>query len=141
MILFMSKKKFKQVIREAVIETLKDSEGEQTFGIIVMKALNLKLDYEIEIEDGHSEKGKTTLKKQRINVLHHLAKYMPYIEGAIRGVQSDAAQARNRSSEVLASIQQFKKDLKDYATFLSSTRRIGDSLKKVIGIENKKNGG
>ncbi len=39
-------------------------------------------------------------KEMRVNVLDELVKYFPYIEGAIRGCQTDSASARNRAEEV-----------------------------------------
>jgi len=73
---------------------------ENIIGNIVIKAINQALQREISFEDGKSKPGRVVEKTEKWNVLDWLVKYLPYVESAVRGCQSDSAQARNRSNEV-----------------------------------------
>jgi hypothetical protein len=88
-------------IEDALKMFFESDKGETLLGNIVMKAMNQALEREIEFEDGSTEPGRIVVKKETWNVLDFLVKYIPRIEGSIRGCQSDAGQARNRSSESL----------------------------------------
>ena len=80
-----------------MLNFLKSKEGETAIGTIMKKAIDQSLLREILFEDGKSDPGRVIEKKEVINILDHIAKYMPYVEGALRGVQVDAAVARDRS--------------------------------------------
>lgn len=66
----------------------------------MIKAVNQALTREIRFEDSKENRGRVVEKTETWNILDWLVKYFPYMEGALRGCQSDAAQARNRASEV-----------------------------------------
>ena len=83
---------------ELMINFLKSKEGEAAVGSIMLAAIAQSLEREMEFEDGHTEPGKTIHRTKTINVLDQLVFYLPHVEAAIRGVQSDAAQARNRAA-------------------------------------------
>jgi len=84
---------------ELMLNFLKSEEGETAIGMIVKKAIDQSLVREILFEDGKSEPGRVLEKKEIVNILDHIAKYMPYVEGALRGVQADANVARNRATQ------------------------------------------
>ena len=56
----------------------------------------------IQAVDTHAcgEPGRVIEKEKTVNALDFLMAYLPQVEGAIRGCQSDSAAARNRSNEV-----------------------------------------
>jgi len=89
-------------IKAAVIEALQSNEAQQIIGDIVISAMNQALTREIRFEDGKTEPGRVVEKTEKCNILDFIAKYFPHVEASIRGCQSDAAQARNRSASVLA---------------------------------------
>lgn len=99
---------FKKVIINALENFFKSPGGEALIGNIMLKAVSQSLTRTIQIEDGKTEPGKKVIKEEKINVLDHLAKYMPYVEASIRGVQVDAGQARNRSQQTLNVMGEFK---------------------------------
>ena len=83
------------------LETFFKSEiGETIIGQIMIKAVNQALQREIYFEDGKTEPGRVVEKTEVWNVLDWLVKYLPYVEAAVRGCQSDSAASRNRSVEV-----------------------------------------
>ena len=84
---------------ELMLNFLKSEEGEAAIGSIMKKAIDQSLMREILFEDGKSEPGRVIEKKEIINILDHIAKYMPYVEGALRGVQVDTSVARNRATQ------------------------------------------
>jgi len=84
---------------ELMLNFLTSEEGETAIGAIVKKAIDQSLAREILFEDGKSEPGRIIEKKEIINILDHIARYMPYVEGALRGVQADANVARNRATQ------------------------------------------
>jgi hypothetical protein len=79
---------------------------EDIIGNIVIKAVNQALTKEVLMEDGKSEPGRVIEKTKTVNALEFLMGYLPHVEGAIRGCQSDSAQARNRSAEVKHALNQ-----------------------------------
>ena len=74
--------------------------GETIIGQIVIKAVNQALKREILFEDGKSDPGRVVEKTEVWNILDWLVKYLPHVEAAVRGCQSDSASARNRADEV-----------------------------------------
>lgn len=96
--------KQKNLIKEALTEWVQSKEGETLIGTIVLKgtcqAFEQTLTKEVEVEDGKTEKGKIVYKKKFINILDELVYYLPGVEAAVRGCQSDAAQARDRAGQV-----------------------------------------
>ena len=74
--------------------------GETIIGQIMIKAVNQALERVISFEDGKSDPGRVVEKTELWNILDWLVKYLPHVEAAVRGCQSDSAQARNRSVEV-----------------------------------------
>ena len=88
-----------KTFNELMLNFLKSEEGETVLGTIIKKAINQSLMREILFEDGKSEPGRVIEKKEVINILDHIAKYMPYVEGALRGVQVDAGVARDSATQ------------------------------------------
>ena len=74
--------------------------GEAIIGNIVIKAVNQALKREILFEDGKSDPGRVVEKTEVWNILDWLVKYLPHVEAAVRGCQSDSASALNRADEV-----------------------------------------
>jgi len=74
--------------------------GETIIGQIMIKAVNQALQREIRFEDGKTDPGRVVEKTEVWNILDWLVKYLPHVEAAVRGCQSDSAQARNRATEV-----------------------------------------
>lgn len=99
---------FKEIITKALENFFNSPAGKELIGSIMLNAVSQSLTRTIQIEDGKTEPGKKVIKEERINVLDHLAKYMPHVEASIRGVQVDAGQARNRSQQALNGIGDIK---------------------------------
>jgi hypothetical protein len=89
-----------RAIEKALVRFFESERGERLLGSIVIKAVNQALTREIRFEDSKENRGRVVEKTETWNILDWLVKYFPYMEGALRGCQSDAAQARNRASEV-----------------------------------------
>ena len=96
----MDKENFKKIITEALTDFFTSEPGRQLVGKIVFDALRQALVYEIEMEDATSEPGKIKEKIVRGDILSHIGAWIKNSEGAIRGVQADAAAARNRAGQV-----------------------------------------
>jgi hypothetical protein len=91
------------------LKTFFESEvGENLIGQIMLNVVNVALTRDVIVEDGKSNPGRTIEKTERRNVLDMIAEYLPYVEGAIRGCQSDSAKARNRATEVRDVLLSFK---------------------------------
>ena len=114
----------KKNIKEALTDFLKSEEGEALIGNIVMKAVSQSMLRKVMIEDGTTDPPHVVEKEITINALDHLMKYVPRIEGAIRGCQSDSAQARNRSADVLRIIEA-----------IANTKQIGDNNGDIHKIQ------
>ena len=80
-----------------MLNFLKSEEGETAIGIIMKKAIDQSLAREVLFEDGKSEPGKIIEKKEMMNILDHIAMYIPHVEGALRGIQVDTGVARNKA--------------------------------------------
>jgi len=95
----MKKEVIKEAVKEAIVELMETPEGKSAFGPLVYDAIGQWLQsYEIEMEKHHPG-GAIEVVKQRGDILAHIAHWIKNSEGAIRGVQADAAEARNRSAE------------------------------------------
>ena len=95
----MKRDELKGILKEALTEFFSSDEGRKVFGQIVFDAINEAMLAEINFEDGKSESGRIVEKTETVNMIQFLARYIPGLEGSLRGVQSDAAQARNRAAE------------------------------------------
>lgn len=115
-----------KVIENALIKFFESERGETLIGNIVIKAVDQAMIRKVQFEDSKSEPGRIIEKTEEWNILDWIAKYFPYMEGALRGVQSDAAQARNRSVEV-----------KDVLTKVMKQQAEIIDLPQVRRIENK----
>lgn len=67
---------------------------------IIREEVQRALTRELKIEDGHSEPGVTKVTTRMVNVIDHLSFYLPHIEAAIRGMQTDV----NRNNTQLRAI-------------------------------------
>ncbi|MEW6670237.1 MAG: hypothetical protein AB1427_00955 [Thermodesulfobacteriota bacterium] len=68
---------------------------ESMLGNMVMKALYQSQEREMTIEDGKSEPGRTIEKTVKVNVIDQIVKYLPFVEGALRGMQEDLDKTKN----------------------------------------------
>ena len=70
-------------------------EFENMLGNMVMKASFQSQNRDMVFEDSKTEKGRTVEKTTEVNVLDQIVKYLPYVEGAIRGIQEDVDKMKN----------------------------------------------
>lgn len=95
----MIKKAFIKMVRAALSdEEIYNKLGDLHY-IVVRRALEDALTTEMLFEDGKSEPGRIVEKSEKVNLIKWLAKYIPSIEGALRGLQADVDVARNRAVE------------------------------------------
>lgn len=99
---------FGKIITKALHKFFASPQGEALIGNIMLKAVGQSMTRTIQIEDGKTEPGKKVVKNENVNVIDFLAQYLPSVEASIRGVQVDAGQARNRSSQALNEIGDIK---------------------------------
>lgn len=104
---------FKKALIEALHNFFSSPKGEELIGTIILKAVSQSMTRTIQTEDGKTEPGKKVIKDERVNVLDFLARYLPSVEASIRGVQVDAGQARNRSTQALNEIGDIKQIFAD----------------------------
>ena len=103
----------KKDVIEAFKEFLTTEEGETIMGNIMLKAFNQAMTRNIKVESGRDNPGgPPVIKEETWNMVDWLMNYMPYVEGSIRGVQVDAASARNKSEEVKQVILSFVDGIK-----------------------------
>lgn len=96
----MREEKFKRLVGAALEDFLKTGSGEALVGNIVLRALRQHFSsYELEMETTHPD-GTTERFTRKGDPLALICQWIKNTEGAIRGCQSDAAQARNRSAQV-----------------------------------------
>lgn len=95
----MKKDVIKEAVKEAIIELMDTPEGRKAFGPLMMEAVGQWVTgYMLDLEKHHPD-GTVERVKENGDILAFIAKWISQAEGAIRGVQSDAAQARNRAAE------------------------------------------
>lgn len=99
---------FKKAFTTALTNFFASKKGEILIGNIILKAVKQSLIRTIQVEDGKTEPGKKVIKNETVNLLDFMARYLPSVEASIRGVQVDAAQARNRSQQTLNVMGEFK---------------------------------
>ena len=116
-------------MQEELKKFFQSEEGETLIGNIVMKAVDQALSRKVSMEDGKSNPGRVIEKETKVNILDHLAKYLPYLEGAIRGCQSDAAQARNRSIVLVNAFSKF-------CTLLADAKQMQIASKEIRKLES-----
>ena len=87
----MLTKKDKEWIKEFFLS----EEFENMLGNMVMKASFQSQNRDMVFEDSKTEKGRTVEKTTEVNVLDQIVKYLPYVEGAIRGIQEDVDKMKN----------------------------------------------
>ena len=89
----------KEAVKEAIIELMDTPEGRKAFGPLMFDAVGQYIkSYALDLEKHHPD-GTIERVKENGDILAFIAKWISQAEGAIRGVQSDAAQARNRAAE------------------------------------------
>ena len=104
---------------ELMLNFLKSAKGEEAIGIIMKKAIDQSLSREMLYEDGKTDPGRIVEKKETVNILDHLAKYLPYVEGALRGVQTDTGVARDHAVQTRNILKQI------IDTSITDNRKIG----------------
>lgn len=95
----MKQKKIIEAVEAGIARFLESKKGEALIGTIMLKAINQSLTRKVRFEDGKSEPGRTVERTETVNAIDWMIKYAPYMEAALRGVQSDAASARNCAAE------------------------------------------
>ncbi len=96
----MREDKLKRVITEALVDLIRSEEGEALIGTVVLKALAQHFgSYALDMEKTHPD-GTVERFQQKGDPLALICQWIKNTEGAIRGCQSDAAQARNRAGQV-----------------------------------------
>lgn len=129
---------------EEIVNQMKDyfksEEFEIIVGNIVFKGMKQSLRREIRFEDSKTETGRVVEKTETWDILDWLVRYFPYMEGALRGVQSDADQARNRASEVkqllaiqLSTFHEIIEKLEAAKETESGAKEITLNQRKLIG--------
>jgi len=101
-------------IQKELTKFFTSEEGETIIGQIVLNCVNQALKREIKFEDGRSDPGRVVEKSEVWNILDWIVKYLPRVESAVRGCQSDSAQARNRSNEVKSVLGAIMKQQNEY---------------------------
>ena len=95
----MKKNVIKEAVKEAIAELMATPEGRNAFGPVMFDAVGQYINsYALDLEKHHTD-GTIERVKENGDILSFIAKWISQTEGAIRGVQSDAAQARNRAAE------------------------------------------
>ena len=110
-------------IQKELVKFFQSEEGEALIGQIMIKAIGIAMVREVTVEDGKSEPGRVVEKTIKVNALDWLMKYLPHVEGAIRGCQSDSAQARNRSAQALDALNKIP--------VLHLSEGVSDKLKEL----------
>lgn len=123
----MKTEKLKEIIKESLEEFFQSEKGEEILGNIILKAAYQSMQRDMTWEDGTSEPGRIIEKTGNVNLLDRLIYYLPRLEGAIRGCQSDAAEARNRAAET--------RDLIIEAIEMSSNKNNILDIKRMKRIE------
>jgi len=91
----MLTKEDKKWMKEEIKNFFLSEEFENMLGNMVMKASFQSQNRDMVFEDSKTEKGRTVEKTTEVNVLDQIVKYLPYIEGAIRGIQEDVDKMKN----------------------------------------------
>lgn len=125
----------KEDIKEVTLEVIKSDE----FASILTGIFEQALMREIQYETGKDKLGKVIEKTEKINVLDWVAKYLPYIEGALRGVQSDADQARNRANETKEAVNMLGQSLLCMQTPITTMARFSKLLEENKIVERMSN--
>lgn len=104
----------KKDVIEAFKEFLTSEEGETIIGNIILKSFNQAMTRTVKVESGRDNPGgPSVIKEETWNMVDWLIRYLPYVEGSIRGCQVDSASARNRSEEVKGALIQFVSTLRN----------------------------
>lgn len=121
------------VVQKAVEMTLEaffsSDKGRELVGQIVRSAVESALARTIKVETRRdpNNMGEAVIKEEVCNVLDFLARYLPYVEGAIRGCQADAAAARNRAVECSELLDGVFEHQRAQLIALGTMRSIGPS--------------
>jgi len=127
---------FKKIVKEALTEFFESDEGQKLIGTIVLHAINISMTRDIVLEDGKSEPGRKIEKEVTVNMVDWLIKYMPHVEGAIRGVQEDANKATNNSAKVLMQMRVLGEALVHMAENIPQLNHEEIPLIEIIDEEN-----
>ena len=96
----------KNIIREALADFFASEAGDNLLGQIMLNVLRFQLNgYELKLQKKNPD-GTVENYTELGDPLAFLCNYFPNIEGAIRGAQSDAAQARNRAGQARVAVGQ-----------------------------------
>lgn len=113
----------KTEVREVLQEELRD---------LVMR--------EIEVEKGPRKQGDPDVKrvvKEEWNVIDYMAGYIPYLEGALRGVQEDTDAAKNASAKALEGIKAVAGILETTHRSIMAISNLAVGLKQLPDLETQ----
>ena len=111
---------------------------------------NKAMTRKITVERGTRKQGDPESKtvEEEWNVLDWMVGYFPYVEGAIRGVQTDVERAKNRSSDTLEGMKVIShillgqekgiKKLVEFSNWVENNqKRLEDKQSKVLEIDQE----
>jgi hypothetical protein len=81
------------------------------------------------------EEGKEVFEKKNVNVLEWFTTYLPYVEGALRGMQKDIGEVNNKIFKDLSpAIESMKKIFIQHEKDLKEISKLATKLKPVLEI-------
>ena len=114
--------------KKDLIALLKDPDVEAALGTIMLKAVDQALIRTVKVESGRDNPGgPPVIKEEKWNILDFIAKMIPYQEGALRGMQTDANKAANHSGQTYFLLGNFLRKWNEVFTDFQKTRRIGNA--------------
>ncbi len=123
----MKEQQLREVIRTEVKEVL-----QKELRDLVMR--------EIEVEKGPRKQGDPEVKrivKEDWNVIDYMAGYIPYLEGALRGVQADTDSAKNTSAKALEGIKAMAEILETTHKSITAIANFADDLRQLPDLETQ----
>jgi len=105
---------------------------ESMLGNMVMKAMYQSQEREMIFDDGKTEPGRTIEKTIKVNVIDQVVKYLPFVEGAIRGMQEDIDKAKNNIAGNNARLEAIGGALIGMENGARSIAMLSDEIKKQL---------
>jgi len=92
-----TREEIKKIVKEAIHEEMVAMVTSEEFGQLVLNLVNSCMTRKITVEYGPRKQGdpEKVIKEEDWNILDWLVRYMPYNEGALRGMQEDLSKAKN----------------------------------------------
>ncbi len=81
------------------------------------------------------EEGKEVFEKKSVNVLEWFTTYLPYIEGALRGMQKDVGKVNNKIfKDLTPAIESMRKIFLEHEKDMVEINKLATKLKPVLEI-------